>query len=79
MHSLEVEVFGEALDAGVADVDSVQEAEHVEHRDDRHAVPVYFASDSRLFGIGPGEFGEGGVGGGGIFGCLFVVEGCDGC
>ena len=63
------------MDARVADVDAVEEAEHVEDRHDGDAVPVDFAPDGALFFVGPGELGERGVGGGGVFAGLLVVHG----
>lgn len=59
-HALvEVQVVGQALDARIADVDAVEEAEHVQHRDQRHRVPINLAPERRLFLLGPFELGVG--------------------
>ena len=75
MHPLEVQVLGETLDARVADVDAIEEAEHVEDCHDGDTVPVDLAPDGALFVVGPGELGEGCVGGVGVFVGLLMVEG----
>lgn len=73
-----VEVPGQSLDTRIADVDAVEEAQHVEERHQRHRVPVDLAADDGLLLLSVVELellGRGAI----LGGCRALLQRLLGC